>query len=73
MDEQRMIEIETKIAHQEALIDDLQESVRENQKTIETIQNFMNPISLNGFSSSSLRIFVLLSITHFLNWRAKLP
>jgi len=35
---------------------------KENQKTVETIQNLINPISLNGFSSSFFAIWFLVFI-----------
>ena len=35
---------------------------KENQKTVETIQNLINPISLNGFSSSFFVIWFLVFI-----------
>ena len=35
---------------------------KENQKTVETIQNLINPISLNGFSSSFFIIWFLVFI-----------
>ena len=49
---------------------------KENQKTVETIQNLMNPISLNGFSSAFFAIwffvFIKESLLH-LSIRKLLP
>ena len=42
---------------------------KENQKTVETIQNLINPISLNGSSSSVFAIwfsvYIEVSLSHF--------
>ena len=48
---------------------------KENQKTVETIQNLINPISLNGFSSFFVvwfLVFIKVSLLH-LSIRKVLP
>ena len=49
---------------------------KENQKTVETIQNLINPISLNGFLSSFFvvwfLVFIKVSLLH-LSIRKLLP
>jgi SlyX protein len=56
MNEERIIELETKLAHQELAIEELQNSVFEQQRTIEAMEKALKQVTdqLKGVGASDI-------------------